>query len=208
MSFIDENREDNPREEAPELLAAVAQAYSAAATRPQDQHPFPVGRDFAISLGYPPQLLAALPAVSLDAFTGVSNVAVFADIPPDARVLDLGCGAGLDAIIAARSVGAAGWVIGVDFSQAMLQRARQGAAQAGLDNAVFYRAVASNLPLADAVIDVALVNGIFNLNPQRDAIFRELARVVRPGGAVYGAELVLREPLPAEARQGKVNWFA
>jgi ubiquinone/menaquinone biosynthesis C-methylase UbiE len=189
------------------IRAGVRQAYSAAADNPQAKHPFPVGRQFAESLGYSPDVLAGL-AAAVDAFAGVSNIAVFAEFPPNATVLDLGCGAGLDSLLAARRVGPAGQVIGIDFSEAMLQRARQAAVEVGINNVEFRQADAENLDLADASIDVALVNGIFNLNPTRDQIFRELARVMRPNGAVYAAELILCEPLPAETQASETNWFA
>ncbi len=194
--------------QAEQLRQGVHRAYSAVAEHPQTEHPFPVGRQFAASLGYPPEWLANLPAFAVEAFAGVSNVAIFADIPQGATVLDLGCGAGLDSLIAARRVGPAGRVIGVDFSESMLARARQAAIEAGFDNTEFRYADAEALFVEDNSIDVALVNGIFNLNPAREAIFRELARVVRPGGAVYGAEIILREPLPPEEQASETNWFA
>ncbi len=193
---------------AEQLRDGVRVAYSAAAVDPQGEHPFPVGRSFAESLGYPQDLVASLPSACVDAFAGVSNVAVFADIPLGATVLDLGCGAGLDSLIAAQRVGPEGRVVGIDFSDAMLTRARQAAAQAGIDNVEFRRADAEDLPFDDDSFDVALANGIFNLNPARDAILGELVRVVRPGGAVYVAELVLREPLPPEIQNSEVAWFA
>lgn len=190
------------------LRNGVRQAYSAAAKNPLAEHPFPVGQQFAEVLGYPPGLLANLPAEAVQAFAGVSNVAVFADIPEGATVLDLGCGAGLDSLIAADRVGPTGRVIGIDFSESMLARARQSAAEAGLNNVEFHQTDAETLFLEDASIDVALANGIFNLNPARDLIFRELARVVRTEGAVYGAEIILREPLPPEEQVSENNWFA
>lgn len=181
-----------------ELRDGVREAYSFAAVAPGGRHPFPVGAAFAREVGYEGEL----PDVALSAFAGVSNVAVFADVRSDARVLDLGCGAGLDSMVAGRR---ARMVVGLDFSAAMLRRAR--AAACG-ENVAFVQGDAERLPLADGSIDTALVNGIFNLNPARDAIFGELARVVRPGGAVYGAELVLREPLSAEQRGSAANWFS
>lgn len=193
---------------ATQLREGVYQAYSAAAANPQVGHPFPVGRSFAESLGYSADVLAGIPAVAVDAFTGVSNVAIFAEIPLGATVLDLGCGAGLDSLIAARRVGPAGQVIGLDFSPAMLQRARQAAAETGIRQVMFRQSDAEKLDLADDSVDVALINGIFNLNPTREQIFHELARVVRPGGAVYAAELILREPLPPETQASETNWFA
>lgn len=191
-----------------QLRDGVRRAYSAAAVSPQDEHPFPMGRRFAESVGYPQDLLTSLPSASVDAFSGVSSVAVFADIPVGATVLDLGCGAGLDSLIAARRTGPQGKAIGVDFSDAMLARARQAAAQVGIDNVEYNQADAEKLPIEDGSVDVALVNGIFNLNPARCEIFYELARVVRQGGAVYTAELILREPLPPEIRDSAANWFA
>jgi len=190
------------------LREAVCRVYSAAAQKPAEEQTFPLGRDFAESLGYPPDLLTRLPTVSVDAFTGVSNVSLFADIPKGARVLDVGCGAGLDSFIASRKVGPTGRVIGVDFSESMLARARQAAAECGIGNVEFHQADAENMPIADGSIDIALVNGIFNLNPDREAIFRELSRVLRPDGIVYAAELILREPLPAEITNNPGSWFS
>lgn len=189
------------------LREGVRTAYSVAAERPLDMHPFPVGRAFALSLGYPEELLASMPSSCVEAFTGVSNVSVFAEIPPSATVLDLGCGAGLDSLIAARKTGPRGKVIGIDFSEAMLQRARRAAEEAGVQNAEFRLADAEMLPLGDNSVDVALINGIFNLNPARDAIFRELGRVARVGGTVFAAELILKEPLAPDEQASEANWF-
>lgn len=187
---------------------AVREAYSAAAIAPAAAHPFPVGRSFAESLGYSADELASIPAIAVDAFAGVSNVSIFADLRPGMRVLDLGCGAGLDSLIAARRVGPGGRVIGADFSPAMLSRARQAAVEAHAASLIVCRADAERLPLKSDGVDVALVNGIFNLNPARGEILAELARVVRPGGSVFAAELVLREPLPPEVQASEENWFA
>jgi len=186
----------------------VRGAYSAAADHPEEKHAFPVGRQFAESIGYPADLLASLPSVACDAFAGVSNVSVFADIPVGATVLDLGCGSGTDTLVAARRVGTSGKVIGVDFSRSMLSRARQAAVESGVVNVELRESDAERLPIRDGEIDVAIVNGIFNLNPAREAVFRELARVVRRTGTVYAAELTLSQPLPPEAPTNESDWFA
>jgi ubiquinone/menaquinone biosynthesis C-methylase UbiE len=186
----------------------VRGAYSSAAEQPQEKHAFPVGRQFAESIGYPADLLASLPSVACDAFAGVSNVSLFAELPVGATVLDLGCGSGTDTLIAERRVGTGGKVIGVDFSAAMLARARQAVAESGVVNVELRESDAERLPIRDREIDIAIVNGIFNLNPAREAIFCELARVVRPAGAVYAAELILSQPLPPEARANESDWFA
>jgi SAM-dependent methyltransferase len=130
-----------------QLREKVRAAYSAAAEQPRDSHVFPVGREFAESLGYSKELLATLPSACVDAFVGVSNVSVFAEIPESKTVLDLGCGAGLDALIAAKRTGPKGKVIGVDFSKAMLGRAHRSLGEAGLSNVVFCRGDAENLPV-------------------------------------------------------------
>jgi arsenite methyltransferase len=190
-----------------ELRTAVLNAYSAAAERPTQKHAFPVGRVLAERLGYPAEVLNAMPGVAVEAFAGVSNLAVSAQIRAGARVLDLGCGAGLDSLILASRVGPTGRVVGIDFSQAMLARARQGATASGLE-VTLARADAERLPLDAASVDVALVNGIFNLNPARAAIFQDLARVVRPDGSVYSAELVLQEAVSKPDHFTEAEWFA
>ncbi len=189
------------------LRESVRAAYSAVAERPDARHPFPAGRAFAESLGYPADSLDRIPAASIDAFTGVTNIASAAEIPPGARVLDLGCGAGLDALLLAQRLKSSGMVLGLDFSSPMLAHARRSAAEMGLGNLDFCQADAERLPLAAASLDAAIVNGIFNLNPARQAIFRELARAMRPGGRLYSSELILREPHPAAESQPS-DWFA
>lgn len=190
------------------LRAKVNEAYSAAANRPEQKHPFPIGRKLAENLEYPSEVLDDVPKPSLEAFAGVSNVSLFAELPAGATVLDLGCGAGMDSIIAARRVGPTGRVIGIDFSEAMLARARAAKALVNLPHLQFQQGDAERLPVADESIDVALVNGIFNLNPKRKEIFSELARVLRPHGRAYVAELVLTTPLPEGDHASESNWFA
>lgn len=188
------------------VRAQVNVAYSAAATTPEQKHPFPVGRRLAENLGYPTDVLEEMPESSMEAFAGVSKVSLFADLPRGATVLDLGCGAGLDSIIAAYRVGRTGRVIGVDFSKAMLARARAAKELANLPQLEFQHCDAEQLPLANGSVDIALANGIFNLNPRRREIFSELARVLRPGGRAYVAELILAKPLPDD-RTNERDWL-
>jgi arsenite methyltransferase len=191
-----------------DIAAAVRDAYSAAAEDPAGRHPFPVGRRFAEELGYPSEILASIPAAALEAFTGVSNVSIFAELRAGARVLDLGCGAGLDTLVASGRVGPRGIVVGVDFSPAMLARARRAAVAGSASNAYFAQASACEMPFSDACFDVALVNGVFNLNPLRERMFAELARVVRRGGLAYAAELILCDPLALKVCESQRDWFA
>ena len=188
-----------------DLRNRVRRSYSAVAEDPAASHPFRVGRPLALEAGYPKDWLDSVPAPSVDAFAGVSCVPCFATIPRGARILDLGCGAGLDAILIA---GKASSVVGVDFSPEMLSRARQSAGLVKATNVDFVEGDAEAVPLKAASIDVTLINGIFNLNPAREDIFKELARVSRPGGVVFAAELVLKAPLPAEVRLTDADWFS
>lgn len=188
-----------------DLRDRVRRSYSAVAEDPSAGHPFRVGRRLALEAGYPKEWLEEVPAPSVDAFAGVSCVPCFAEVPEGARVLDLGCGAGLDSVLVAEK---ASLVIGVDFSPEMLTRAKRSAELMGLMNVDFRLGDAESIPVEAGSVDVALVNGIFNLNPAREDIFRELARVSRPGGLVFAAELVLKGPLPSEVKLSDADWFS
>jgi len=190
------------------LREEVQEVYSAIARGSESEAPFPAGRDLALNLGYPAALLDSLPDTAVAAFCGVSDVSIWADIGEGVAVLDLGCGAGMDTLVAARRVGGRGRVIGVDFSPAMLARALQAVIEDGALNVELRRGDAEAIPLDNECVDRVLINGIFNLNPARDAIFREVARVVRPGGCVYASELTLNEPLSDEESVSATNWFA
>lgn len=187
---------------------AVRLAYSAIAEHPATEAPFPTGRALAEELGYPAELLATLPASAVEAFCGISNVSLFAEIPTGATVLDLGAGAGLDTLIAARRTGEQGKVVAIDFSPAMLARACRAIAEAGATHVETHLADAEHLPLEDESMDIVLVNGIFNLNPYRERLFREVSRVLLPGGAVYASELVLSAPLSESERGDASHWFS
>jgi SAM-dependent methyltransferase len=196
------------RDQPDKIRHGVRKSYSRAATDPGGRHPFPCGPAFALDLGYPKELLASLPEKAQASFVGVSPVSLFADLAEGSTILDLGCGAGLDAVIAADRVGPTGLAIGVDFSPAMLNQARQAAAEANLANLKFICADVERLPLTARSVDVVLVNGIFNLNPNRTAVFAEIGRVIRPGGWVYAAELVLTGPLPPKKLRHLDDWFS
>lgn len=192
----------NPKRES------VRQVYSAIAESPQEEAPFPVGRALAENVGYPPELLDRMPRASVEGFCGVSNVSVSASIPEGSVVLDLGCGGGLDSLIAAERAGDSGKVIGVDYSVAMLERAARSVGEAQARNVELLQGDGESIPLESDSVDVALVNGIFNLNPDRDRIVADLARVLRPGSAACVAEIVLRAPLPETEIQDETDWFS
>ena len=189
------------------LKQGVHEAYSIVAIQPQAQHPFPTGRGFAEEIGYPSAVLDTIPQKAVQSFAGVSNVSIFADIPTGSTVLDLGCGTGLDSHIATQKTTEQGHVIGVDFSLPMLLQAQSATHESNTLHLTFIHASGEQLPLSDHSVDVALVNGIFNLNPVRDMIFQELARVIRPGGMLFAAEIILKEALD-ESERSNANWFS
>lgn len=194
----------------------MKKVYSGAAENPGGKHPFPMGKRFVLDAGYPEELLKKIPSDTVDVFTGVSNVSVFARFPVDISVLDVGYGGGLDAFIAAYRVGGLGKIIGIDYSDSMLDCARRAVQNAGLRNIELHLGDAERLPVEDNSIDIAMANGIFNLNPLRGMIFSELVRVLKPDGAFYGAELIRIDSgstttdqcRTADAEQNSLNdWF-
>lgn len=188
-------------------MKKVHKAYSKASDDPDGSYPFPIGFDFALSLSYPEELLRSLPRAAVDSFTGVSNISVFAEIPAGSIVLDLGCGGGTDSLIAAAKTGPSGQVYGVDFGSSMLSRARSATQEVGASKMESREAQRQRIPFADNTFDIAMVNGIFNLNPDREGLFRELARVIRPGSVLYCGEIILNEPMDDEERPA-LNWFS
>lgn len=191
---------------AEEIRSAVAERYSAVGNDPVAEATIPVGRAWAERIGYSPALLDSIPSLALSSFTGIGAPILSAGLLRGEQALDLGCGAGLDTIVMARRVTPKGHVYGIDLAPGMLAAAREAVAEAGLQNVTLQEAPAEDLPLPDASIDVAVVNGLFNLVPDKYAVVAEVARVVRPGGRIVGAEIVIldaREP----QRFDPETWF-
>jgi SAM-dependent methyltransferase len=156
-------------------------------------------------LGYDPSDLAAVPAQA-DLGLGCGAPIGFLELQPGETVLDLGSGPGLDALLAARRVGPTGRVIGVDMTPEMLVRARANATRAGAANVEFREGRLEALPLEDATVDAATSNCVINLVPDKAAVFREVARVLRPGGRVVVADIVLERPLPEAVAKDVLAW--
>lgn len=190
-----------------ELRQAVADRYGQVATRPDGTFTFPVGRAFAEAVGYPPSLLDFLPTAATASFAGVTYLPPLTQLQPGNVVVDLGCGAGLDTLIAAKVVGPSGRVHGVDFSSDMVALARSNAKEADLGNVEIHQAPVESVPLGDAMADVIQVNGVFNLAPEKKRAAAEAFRLLKPGGRLVGGEIVLTADVSPEERSTLDDWF-
>jgi arsenite methyltransferase len=182
------------------LTCAVQAKYTEVATTPERGFHFHTGRPLAQLLAYPAAWIDAVPQTAVDRFAGVGNPFAFGPLPVGAAVLDVGSGAGFDAQHAARQVGPTGQVIGVDMTPAMLSVARQAAAEAGLTQLEFREGQAERVPLPDASVDVVISNGVINLCPDKAVVYQELYRVLKPGGWLQLADVMVQLPVPEEAR--------
>jgi len=191
-----------------EIRQLVAEKYAEVAQAPRARYKFRVGTEYARDLGYPATLLERFPHALSEAFTGVSaSLVAFSEARPGETILELGCGGGLDTALLAGRVGLEGQVIGVDCAAPMLERARGNFQYLRHENVSFFHALAESLPLADNSVDCVVSNGIFNLSADKDTIFQEIRRVLKPGGRTVNAEIVLRtEPTQAE-RDSQEDWF-
>jgi arsenite methyltransferase len=189
------------------IVAAVRDRYSQVGTDPTQDFTFPVGRGFAEAVGYPVALLESLLRDAADAFAGVACPVPHANLVPGETVIDLGCGGGLDSLYAGRSVGPGGHVIGIDFAPAMIARAQQSLAEARMPWGEARLSEGSRLPLPDASADAVIVNGIFNLNPEKAALLAEVFRVLKAGGRLVAAKIVLTAPLAPDEGHSLDDWF-
>jgi len=157
-------------------------------------------------LGYDDDELGAVPAEA-NLGVGCGNPTAIDELRPGETVLDLGSGAGMDAFLAARAVGPRGRVIGVDMTEAMLDKARRNAAQVGIDNVEFRRGLIEALPVEDASVDVVLSNCVINLSPEKERVFAEAFRVLRPGGRIQISDVVLERALPQAVVDSAEAWI-
>ena len=197
-----------PVVDAQAVRDAVCEMYSRVAANPDDDFHFHRGPAYAAEwLGYDPAELSALPAECVSSFAGIANPHLIAPISAGETVLDIGCGAGTDLLLAARRVGPEGRAIGIDMTEAMRDRALASAASAGASNLEVHLGDATDLPLPDASVDVVISNGVLNLVPEKEKAFSEIWRVLRPGGRLQLGDIVLGAPLSPEAR-GNVGLWA
>ena len=190
---------DQLRKEVREKYREVAQDSTA-------EYHFHTGRAHALRLGYPPSPLDQLPEEACAAFAGVGNPFFWGGPKSGERVVDLGSGGGMDTFLAALLVGPTGHVIGVDMTPEMVNRSRDMAVKLGLENIDFRQGFIEDLPVEDGWADVVISNGVINLCPDKLGVYRQISRVLRPGGRMTVADICLERPVPEEALRDIDLW--
>ncbi|MGK2850087.1 MAG: methyltransferase domain-containing protein [Candidatus Limnocylindrales bacterium] len=188
------------------LRMAIRAEYAAVAEHPEQGFHFHTGARLAAILGYPEPLIAALPPSAVESMAGTGNPFALGELVPGERVVDCGSGSGADSLIAAMMVGPSGRVIGVDMTPEMLAKARQSVLAAGLTNVEIREGVLEALPVADEWADVVISNGVLNLVPDKALALAECFRVLRPGGRIQLADIVLDRPVPGGSKSDVSLW--
>lgn len=208
MQLATVNREKGVEEYAgPERLhEAILEEYRLVAEEPERGFHFHTGRPLTRMLKYDPELLAGIPGRAIESFAGTGNPFRMRRLRPGWKVADIGSGAGMDSLIAGKLVYPGGKVIGVDMTPAMLNKARRSAFESGLRSVEFRYGVAENLPIPDGWADVVISNGMLNLVPDKPAALREMYRVLRPGGWLQIADIIVQMPVPDQSKQNPELW--
>ncbi len=197
---------DVPDVDVDELRAAIRAEYAAVASEPDRGFHFHTGYRLAAILGYPQRWIADLPPGAVISMAGTGNPFALGEVRPGELIVDCGSGAGADALIAARLVGPEGRVIGVDMTPEMIAKARANAAEAGLTNVEFRPGILEALPVDTGWADVVISNGVLNLVPDKAAALAEMFRVLRPGGRLQAADIVLERPVSDASKQDVSLW--
>lgn len=190
------------------LRREVQYKYAELAENPDQTFHFHHDRPLAEILGYPMDMVDAMPGQAVESFAGVGNPFSAGTIEHGQCVLDIGSGAGFDSFIAAQAVGPTGKVIGVDMTDAMLTKSRDSASLMGLDHVEFRHGFVEDLPVPDGSIDVAISNGVINLCPDKYAAFREIFRAVKPGGRLLLSDIVAHKEVPDSVKENVDLWTA
>jgi SAM-dependent methyltransferase len=188
------------------LKSEIKKTYASVSQEPEKDFVFPTGRAWAEDLGYPPTLLARVPETAAESFAGVANPFSLGPLQAGERVLDIGCGAGMDSLVAAQMVGLEGAVTGIDMTPQMLAKARRAAEELGAGNVAYLECEAERMPFPDGSFDVVISNGVIDLIPDKDAIFSEIHRVLVPGGRIQVADVTIQHPVSEEGRRNIDLW--
>jgi SAM-dependent methyltransferase len=188
------------------LRREIKKTYARVSEEPEDDFIFPTGRPWALDLGYPSELLERVPEEAAESYAGVANPFALGSLAPGEHVLDVGSGSGTDSLVAAQMVGPRGSVTGVDMTAEMIAKARGATAAMGLANVRFVEGEVERLPFEDEHFDVVISNGVVDLVPDKDVVFAEIHRVLRPGGRIQIADVTIQRPVSAEARRNIDLW--
>jgi SAM-dependent methyltransferase len=187
------------------LKREIKKTYASVSQEPERDFVFPTGRAWAQDLDYPAEL-ARVPDGAVESFAGVANPFSLGRLEQGERVLDLGSGAGTDSLVAVQMVGSEGSVTGIDMTAEMLEKARAAAIELGADNVEFVEGEVERLPFADGSFDVVISNGVIDLVPDKDAVFSEIHRVLRPGGRIQIADVTIQQPVSEEGKRNIDLW--
>ena len=188
------------------LRCEIRKEYAEVANHPSRGFHFHTGRPLARMLGYPDSWLEHVPETTIESFAGTGNPFAEAGITRGAQVIDVGSGGGIDSLIAAWMAGPDGRVIGVDMTPEMLAKARRSAAAIGASNVEFREGHAEVLPVEDGWASVVISNGAVNLCPDKLQVFREMNRVLRPGGRLQIGDILVLRPVPEAAKRNIDLW--
>jgi SAM-dependent methyltransferase len=192
--------------DAGQLREEVKSKYRGVATAPNATYHFHTGRTAAERLGYDTLLVDSLPDRAVESFAGVGNPFELRALESGERVVDAGSGAGFDSFVAARQVGTEGYVVGIDMTPEMLDKATATADVLGLPHVEFRKGLLEAMPIEDSWADVVISNGVINLCPDKRAVFTEIRRVLRPGGHLQFADIANGRPVPPEALRDVDLW--
>ncbi|MDF1577403.1 MAG: methyltransferase domain-containing protein [Desulfobulbales bacterium] len=167
---------------------------------------YPTGKNGAMALNYDKAIIANAPPELLESFCGVGNPFSIAKLSPGDQVLDIGCGAGFDMIVASEQVGKKGKVCGIDLTEDMINRARKNMALAAITNFEIHHVDTEEIPYPEQTFDVVTSNGVINLSPQKEHLFKEIFRVLKPGGRLQFVDIVLKKELPASLAASPDAW--